>query len=380
MGNHAVSYGALLSRVKVISAYPITPQTQVVEMLSEMCADGRLNARFINVESEHSAMAAVIGASSAGVRAFTATSSQGLALMHELLHWAAIGRLPIVLANINRALASGWNIWSDQSDSLAQRDTGWIQFYCESNQEVIDTTIIAFRVAERLLVPTMLSFDAFYLSHTYEPVDIPDQAEVDAFLPTVERKYKLDVDDPRSFGGIVFPDHYMEIRYVQETAMDQAAQVIEEVEAEFAERFGRSYGLVEEYRTEGADIIFVGASTLVSTAREMIDTFREEGHKVGLLKMRVIRPYPVEHVRRALANAKKVVVIDRNISPGMGGIFAQELKAAFAGASYPAPPIFPIIAGLGGRDINPKTFRQVLEIVTKAERPNSDKIWMDVRT
>ena len=196
VGNHAVAWGVRLARVEVISAYPITPQTQVVEKLSEMCADGTLPARFIKVESEHSAMAAVIGASATGVRAFTATSSHGLLYMHEMLHWAAGGRLPIVMVDVNRAVGPGWNIWTDQNDSLSQRDTGWVQLYCETNQEVVDTTVMAFKLAEQLNVPVMLMLDGFYLSHTAEPVDVPDQELVDRFLPRREASYKLDVDSP----------------------------------------------------------------------------------------------------------------------------------------------------------------------------------------
>ncbi|MCK4472423.1 MAG: pyruvate ferredoxin oxidoreductase, partial [Anaerolineae bacterium] len=248
MGNHAVSYGAKLARSQVIAAYPITPQTQIVEMLSDLCANGLLDAKFIKVESEHSAMAACIGASSAGARAFTATSSQGLALMHELLHWAAGARLPIVMANVNRAMGPGWSIWTEQTDSLAQRDTGWLQFYCESNQEVLDTVIQAFKIAERVLLPTMLVLDAFVLSHTQEPVDIPDQELVDEYLPPYRARYKLDTRDPHAFNGLVTPAHYMELRYKMQKAMEEAVEVARQVDEEFREVFGHSYGLVEKYR------------------------------------------------------------------------------------------------------------------------------------
>ena len=206
LGNHAVAWGVKLARAEVISAYPITPQTQVVELLSEMCASGELDARFIKVESEHSAMAACVGASAAGARAFTATSSQGLALMHEMLHWAAGARHPIVLADVNRALGPGWNIWTDQSDTLSQRDTGWVQLYCETNQEVMDTTIMAFKLAETLELPVMIVLDAFYLSHTAEPVDVPEQAIVDGFLPKRTSRYQLDTLEPHAFGALVRPD------------------------------------------------------------------------------------------------------------------------------------------------------------------------------
>ena len=209
LGNHAVSWGVTLARAEVIAAYPITPQTQIVEELAEMCADGRLAARFIKVESEHSAMAACIGAAATGARAFTATSAQGLALMHELLHWAGGGRLPIVMADVNRAMAPGWTVWTDQNDSLSQRDTGWIQLYCETNQEVLDTTAQAFKLAEAVDLPAMIVLDAFFLSHTSEPVDIPDQTDVDAFLPRREARLKLDTADPHSFGSLATPAVYM---------------------------------------------------------------------------------------------------------------------------------------------------------------------------
>ena len=301
IGNHAVSWGARLARVEVISAYPITPQTQIVEELSEMCADGRLDARFIKVESEHSAMAACVGASAAGARAFTATSSQGLALMHEMLHWAANGRLPIVMADVNRALGPGWNIWTDQSDSLAQRDTGWVQLYCETNQEVLDTTLMAFKLAETVDLPVMLVLDAFFLSHTAEPVDVPDPETADVFLGSRAARYTLDVNDPRSFGALVKPDAYMEMRWHLQQAMQRVPAAFADVELEFAERFGRRYGAVESYRIDGADLVLVTSGTITSTARFVVDRLRERGahargHRRAGLERRVVE----RHVQRRL--------------------------------------------------------------------------------
>jgi pyruvate/2-oxoacid:ferredoxin oxidoreductase alpha subunit len=232
-GSHAVSEAVRLARAKVISAYPITPQTHIVEALSEYCADGSLDARFICVESEHSAMASCIGASSAGVRTFTASSSHGLALMHELLHWAAGARLPIVMAEVNRALGPGWNIWMDQSDSLSQRDTGWIQLYCETGQEVLDTTLQAYRLAETVNLPVMVVLDAFFLSHTYEPVDIPDQASVDKFLPSFEPRIVLDLQNPSAIGQMAPPAYYMEMRHSIQTAMQSVLENFMNVEREF---------------------------------------------------------------------------------------------------------------------------------------------------
>jgi pyruvate/2-oxoacid:ferredoxin oxidoreductase alpha subunit len=251
MGNHALSYGAMLARSEVIAAYPITPQTQVVELLSEMCADGSLKAKFIKVESEHSAMAACIGASIAGARTFTATSSQGLALMHEMLHWASGGRLPVVMGNVNRSMAPGWSIWTDQNDSLSQRDTGWMQFYCASNQEVLDTTIQAFKVSEALYIPSMVVLDAFALSHTYEVVDVPDQGLVDRYLPKFKPYARVTPAEPHAFGGLTGPEHYFELRYKLQKDMERAIALIEETGREYEKTFGRRLGLVRDGRIYG---------------------------------------------------------------------------------------------------------------------------------
>jgi len=232
-GSHAVSYAVMLSRVQVICAYPITPQTHIVEKLSDLCSTGEMQAKFLKVESEHSAMAGCIGASAVGARAFTASSSQGLALMHELLHWAAGARLPIVMANVNRSLGAPWNIWCDQTDSLSQRDTGWLQFYCESSQEALDTVIQAYKISEKISLPSMVVLDAFYLSHTFEPVNIPDQGRVDRFLPPYEPKYRLDPKVPRSFSGLTPPDLFTEMRYQIQEAMEEAKKVILHVDEEF---------------------------------------------------------------------------------------------------------------------------------------------------
>lgn len=376
-GNHAVSYGAMLARVQVISAYPITPQTQVVELLSEFCANGTLRAKFIKVESEHSAMAALIGAASAGARTFTATSAHGLALMHEMLHWAAGARLPIVMADINRAMGPPWSVWTDQNDSLSQRDTGWMQVYCESNQEVLDTVIQAYKVAERVLMPAMLILDAFVLSHTAEQIEIPNQALVDQYLPLYQPIYKLDVNDPRSFGALAPPDVYMELRYKMHQAMEDALEEWVRADEEYYELFGRRYGLIEPYGADDADLILVTSGTVTSTAREVIDELRAEGRRVGLLKIRVFRPFPAQLVREALASIQKVVVIDRNISFGMGGIFAQEIKSVLYN-THDRPPIFGFVAGLGGRDITPTVIREIIEYAESHDEPE-DLIWVGVK-
>lgn len=377
-GNYAVSYGAALARAQVIAAYPITPQTQIVELLADFCAEGAVDAKFIKVESEHSAMAACIGAAAVGARAFTATSAHGLALMHEMLHWAAGARLPIVMANVNRAMGAPWSIWTDQNDSLAQRDTGWMQFYCESNQETLDTVIQAYKVAERVLLPAMLVLDAFFLSHTSEAVDVPDQALVDRYLPPYRPEYKLDLADPRAFGGITMPSEYFELRYKIQRAMEEALTVAEEADLEFERLFGRGYGLVEPYKLEGAELAVVTSGTVTSTARLVIDALRAKGEKVGLLKVRLFRPFPAALVRELLLGLPKIAVIDRNISFGHGGIFAQEVKSALYNAE-PRPPLFGFIAGLGGRDITPELIEEIIEYALAHDRPEEEIIWMGVK-
>lgn len=378
MGNHALSYGAMLGRSQVIAAYPITPQTQVVELLSEMCADGTLDAKFIKVESEHSAMAACIGASLAGARTFTATSAQGLALMHELLHWASGGRLPVVMGNINRAMAPGWSIWSDQNDSLSQRDTGWIQFYCSSNQEVLDTVIQAFKVSEGLLIPSMIILDAFTLSHTYEVVDVPEQEKVDEFLPPFRPEIRLTPDDPHAFGGLTSPEHYFELRYKLQIDMEKAPALIEKTGKEYENLFGRYLGLVEEHRCDDAELILVTSGTMGSTAKVAVDKLRDEGIKAGNLRMKVFRPFPFETVRKILKRPQKVAVVDRNISYGHHGIFYQEVKSAIYGQNSDLP-LFGFIAGLGGRDITPSTFKEIARYALDKDKPEEEIVWIGVK-
>ncbi len=377
-GNKAVAYGAKLSRVQVIAAYPITPQTTIIEYLADFCARGELKAEFIKVESEHSALAACVGASATGARAFTATSGQGLLLMHEIIHWAAGARLPIVLANVNRAVAPGWSIWTEQNDSLSQRDTGWMQFYVESNQEALDTVIQAYKTAEKVSLPAMVVLDAFVLSHTSEIVDVPPQEMVDEYLPPYQPQYKLDVDDPRAFGGLVFPADWTELRYKIQEAHQKAVEVAKEADREYGELFGRSYGLLEKYPQDEAEVILVTSGTVTSTARDVIDQWREQGRKVSLLKVRLFRPFPIQEVRKALEGAEKVAVIDRNISFGHGGIFAQEIKSALYNSPH-RPVLFSFIAGLGGRDITPATVEKVLNYTFSRDYPEEETIWIDLK-
>jgi pyruvate/2-oxoacid:ferredoxin oxidoreductase alpha subunit len=378
MGNHALSYGAMLARSQVIAAYPITPQTQVVELLSEMCADGTLDAKFIKVESEHSAMAASLGASLTGARTFTATSSQGLALMHELLHWASGGRLPVVMGDINRAMAPGWSIWTDQNDSLSQRDTGWIQFYCASNQEVVDTVIQAFKVSERLLIPSMVVLDAFALSHTYEVVEIPDQAKVDGYLPPFRPVYKLTTSDPHAFFGLTAPEHYMELRYKLQKDMEKVPDLVEETGREYERIFGRRLGLVDAYMCDDADFLFVTSGSAGSTARVAVDELRAEGVKAGNFRIILFRPFPFAAVREALKKARKVAVLDRNLSYGHHGIFYQEVKSALYGQDG-MPPVFGYVAGLGGRDITPGDFKEIYRLASSKDRPDEEIGWIGVK-
>jgi len=374
-GSHAVAEAVRLAKVQVMSAYPITPQTHIVEALSEFCADGTMDARFLCVESEHSAMAAVIGAASGGVRTFTATSSQGLALMHELLHWASAGRLPIVMAEVNRALTPGWNIWVDQTDSLAQRDTGWIQLYCEDGQDVFDTTLQAFRLAEIVNLPVMVVLDAFFLSHTFEPVDIPDQDSVDRFLPTFSPRFSLDTANPYAIGQMASPAVYMEMRHNIQMAMEQVQDRFDKVEDEFETIFGRKYGPVEAVECDDAKIIMVVTGTAASTCRHVISDLRLKGEKVGMLKLKMFRPFPTDLVRWILGPAYKVAVIDRNFSFGASGIFAQEVRSALYNSDK-HPPVFGYIAGLGGRDVTPEIIEKIYRMTQKNAAPEGDSIWV----
>jgi pyruvate ferredoxin oxidoreductase alpha subunit len=374
-GSHAVSEAARLARVEVIAAYPITPQTHIVEALSEYCSNGTLNACFINVESEHSAMAAVVGASSGGARTFTASSSHGLAYMHEMLHWASAARLPIVMAEVNRALGPGWNIWTDQTDSLAQRDTGWIQLYCEDGQEALDTTLLAFRLAESLNLPVMVVIDAFFLSHTFEPIDVPDQQQVDRFLPAATPRFRLDTAAPCAFNQLVTPAAYMEMRYNTQLAMDEAGRRLDQIEKEFKAIFNRSYGPVEAVHCEDAETIIVTTGTVTGTCRQVLNDLRARGERAGLFKLKMFRPFPAEAIRRYLGSAQKIAVIDRNFSFGAGGIFTQEIRAALCNL-VPHPQVFGFVAGLGGRDITPDILQEIYHETRNGSAPAEESIWV----
>jgi pyruvate/2-oxoacid:ferredoxin oxidoreductase alpha subunit len=377
MGNHAVAHAVKLARVEVIAAYPITPQTLIVEELSEICARGDLKARYIKVESEHSALACCMGASMAGARTFTASASQGLLLMHEIMHWSAGARTPIVMANVNRAIAPPWNLWCEQTDSLAQRDTSWLQFYCENNQEVVDTTIQAFRIAEEISLPVMLVLDAFILSHTAEVVDLPDQKHVDRFLPPFKPRYLLDTDDPHAFGSITGPEDFQKLKQSRHEDMVGAIDVIKKSDEEYFKLFGRRYGVVDPYRCDDAELILATSGTLSGTARIAIDRLRDAGIAVGALKIRVFRPFPGDDIAAAIGGCPKVAVIDRNLSVGASGIFAQELKAALYDREV-RPKVFGIVGGLGGGDFTPASIEKIVRRALSLEQSDSPVIWEEI--
>ncbi|MFH2204369.1 MAG: pyruvate ferredoxin oxidoreductase [Elusimicrobiota bacterium] len=376
MGNHAASIAVGLARADVVSAYPITPQTQVIELLDELQTTGKWKGTFIRVESEHSAMAACLGAATTGARTFTASSSQGLAYMHEMLHWVAGGRLPIVMADVNRALGAPWILWTDQTDSLSQRDTGWMQFYCSSNQEILDSILMAYRVAEAVMIPAMVAYDGFTLSHTYEPVDVPDQKLVDKFLPPIKYPYALDVKKATAFSSLALPKPYMRMRARMDADMHRALDVFKEAAKEFESIFGRRYRLIEPDRCDDAETILVTSGAVASTAQAAINELREEGHKAGNLKMRAFRPFPSDELRKTLKPKQKVAVVDRNYSQGHHGIFCEEIKSAL----YPLkdrPEIYGFIAGLGGGDITVELLKEIWHETHAGRADAINPVWME---
>lgn len=368
----AVSEAVKRARPSVIPVYPITPQTKISEKLADYVADGDLDAHYIKVESEHSAMSAAIGASGAGVRVFTATSSQGLAYMHEPVFAAAGMRVPIVMANANRALSAPINIWNDQQDSISERDSGWIQLYAETGQEAFDTILQAYKISENqdILLPTMVCIDGFILTHTVDPVEVLSQEEVDSFLPKYTRGYSyLDPEDPMSLGTLADTESYLEIRHNMEIAMEHSLDVIEEVGKEFGDLFGRYYGLIEEYKSEDADIILIAMGSLCGTIKDVVDKERENGKKVGLVRIRSYRPFPKDALKVAVKDAK-LAVIDKDISFGAGGAVYMDVKAALDNETYG------FIIGLGGRDITPIDIEEIIE---KTENPTKDIEWIGLR-
>lgn len=362
----AVSEAAKLAGVDVIAAYPITPQTHIVESLAEMIAEGELDAEYICVESEHSAMSACLGAAAAGARTFTATAGQGLELMHEAVYLASSMRLPIVMAVANRALSAPLSVWGDHSDVMACRDTGWISIFCENGQEAFDHILWAFRVAEdkRILFPVMINLDGFHLTHVVEPVIIEDLSQVQAFLPPNQYPLPLDPRRPVNMGTFAPPAIYSEIKKSQEVEFQSIRPVLTEHWAEFARCFGRTYRPVETYKSDDAETLILTMGSYSQTASVAIDTLREKGKKVGQVRLRLWRPFPFEELRAAVKGARRLIVLDRSISSGLGGPVATEIKSALYGEEA-RPKIASFIGGLGGRDILPEQF---IEIIEKGEK------------
>ncbi len=372
-GNHAVAWAARLARPQVVPLYPITPQTPILEKIIEFHARGEFEAEILTPESEHSVLSACIPASLAGARVFTATASQGLLLMHELLHYASGARAPIVMVNVNRTVASPWAFWPDQTDSLAQRDTGWIQFYTESAQESLDTVIQAFRVAEQVQLPVMVNHDAFYVSHALEPVQVPAQELVDSYLPRYAPEHRLDTALGSSWGNVVTQDMFFRHRQLVEEAMARTLSVALEADREWSELTGRSHGLVERYRCDGARTVVVTMGSMCGTAREAVDALRDAGHAVGLLKLRLFRPLPVQALRLALAGVPDVVVLDRNHSPGLGGVLHQELRGALYGLAD-APRVHGFLAGVGGVNVSPEKIAELVHSAV-ANPAQVESVW-----
>ena len=362
-GNEAFAYGVRLARPQVISAYPITPQTIVVEKLSEFVEDGSLNAEFIHVESEHSALSCAMGASSVGARAFTATSSQGLLYMAECLPYAAGGRFPIVMMNANRSTALPWNIYGDQRDSLSQLDSGWIQAYAENAQEALDLALMSFYIAEHkdVSTPFMANLDGFVLTHTYEVVDVPTAEQADAFLPKYQTDNKMDLQKPRNLAFSAGPDTNTYFKYREHLGILNASKIIDEAEERFAKIFGRRYtGLTESYRTEDADYILITLGSLSGLVREVVDELRKEGSRVGLLRLRYLRPFPTEEIAATVKNAKAVAVLEKDISFGNEGTVYTNVNSALQKAKLRIPSS-DYIGGLGGRNISKEEIKIIFD-------------------
>ncbi len=358
----AVSEAVKMTKVDVVAAYPITPQSHIAEHLSDLVANGELDAEFIPVESEHSAMSACLGSSATGARTFTATAGPGLELMHEVLYAASGMRLPIVMAVTNRALSSPLSVWGDHSDVMSVRDTGWIQIFIENGQEAIDNILCAFRIAEdpRVLLPVMIHMDGFHISHMVEPVTFPEQSEVDAFLPAINFPLPLNPAKPVSMGDFAPPIIFTEIKWAQEINMEKSKAVVREIWQDFAKRFGRQYNPVETYRCEDCDTLLMTMGSYSETAMMAIDNLRAAGQKVGLVRFRLWRPFPFEEIRQITGKAKTLIVLDRSISVGMGGPVASEIRNAL----YPLekkPVVVGFVGGLGGRDILPADFENIIK-------------------
>ncbi len=365
-GSQAMAQAIALCRPEVICAYPITPQTHIVEGVGALVKTGDLeNCEFINVESEFAALSVAIGASAAGARAYTATASQGLLFMAEAVYNAAGLGLPIVMTLGNRAIGAPINIWNDHSDAMAMRDAGWIQLFAETNQEAVDLHILAFRLAEELSMPVMVCVDGFILTHAVERVDIPDQAQVDAFLPPYDPVQVLDPEHPASIGAMVGPEAFTEVRFLAHYKQQQALRLIPAFSGELAKAFGRpSGGLLRAYRTEGAEIIVVAMGSVCGTIKDVVDEMREEGARIGVVSLVSYRPFPVEELRRILAPAKNVVVVEKSIAVGVGGPLADNIDGALRNLDG-RPKLHSAIAGLGGRPITRASLRRLFRMAVE---------------
>ena len=357
-GSEAAAYGAKMARIEVLSYYPITPAFPAMERFSKFIEEGEINTQFVRVECDHSALAAALGASLAGSRTFTVTNSQGLLYMTEVVYHTAGLRQPVVMAVANRALSAPHSRFPEHGDAISQDASGWIMLFCENNQEVLDTTIQAYRIGELCRLPVMVNYEGYVQSHTQEEVDMPDQAKVDDFLPFT-RMAALDINNPQGINTVTSPEIYMDYKYHQESAMLQAASVIDDVAANYKKAFGRDWsGLVEAYRMEDAEHAVVTMGSSVSDARIVVDELRSQGKKIGLIKVRAFRPFPAEKLRALLKNVRVVSVIDKNIVFGSGGAVGTELKAALYGQS--SALVNNYIAGLGGRDFGLREIRQLI--------------------
>ena len=369
-GDEAFAEGIRLARPEVISAYPITPQTVVVERLSEMVEDKSLDSEFIHVESEHSALSCAMGASAAGVRAFTATSSQGLLYMAECLYYASGGRFPIVMMNANRSTALPWNIYGDQRDSLSQLDSGWIQAYAENAQESLDLALMSYYIAEneKVSTPFMVNLDGFILTHTYEEVDIPTQEQADKFLPKYETENKLDLDNPKNMAFSAGPEHNYIFKYKEHIGMKNSVSVIKEAEEKFSEIFGRKYsGLIDTYKTDDADYIIITLGSIAGLCRETADKLRKNGIKAGVLRIRYMRPFPAKEIAEAVKNAKAVAVLEKDISFGNEGAVFTNVNSALYAEKVNVPS-YNFIGGLGGKNISASDIDNIYSEIEKGTK------------
>lgn len=371
-GNQTIAHAVAQAKVNFIPVFPITPQTSIIETLASLIQSGAMkDCYYIPMESEHSVLAACQGASASGVRTFTATSGQGLLYMHELLHWVSSTRLPIVMGVVNRAVASGWNIWMDQTDTVSQRDTGWMQIYVSNHQELYDHLFISYKLAEKALLPAMLIQDAFFLSHTMGVLEQESDEKIASFLPEKPNlPFAFDFENPKTLGGLSDDSNYMEFRHQIKEAFDESKNIIKDLYDEFENIFGRKYNLYETHHAEDAETLMILSGTAFETAFEAVDELRAQGHKVGTLKIRFLRPFFEEELRELCKDKKKIIILDRNYSFGSGGVFAKEVQSALYEYNI---PVESVIAGLGGRDLTAQTIKQIF--VSNKENPQTKERW-----